>query len=183
MNISPTCLALAAIVTLSACGSSPQTDTDTLPQTGPSPSSTATDTPDDNYPDLAPAQLTPEAERGKTGARNVLISFARAIELREVQQAYDLLSAQAKETWSNEEFTALFDGLQDITVAVPGGTMEGAAGTSYYTSEATITASDGDGRPVRLEGPVVLGRVNDVPGATPEQLRWTIRSINLTQTH
>ncbi len=182
MNISRNDFALAAALALFGCGSPAQSDTDAISQTTPSPPTTS-DAADDNYPDLAPAQLTPEAERGETGARNVLLSFARAIELREVEQAHDLLSTRAKATWSGGKFAALFEGLQDITVAVPGGTMEGAAGTSYYTSEATITASDAEGRPVRLEGPVVLSRVNDVPGATAEQLRWKIESIKLSQTH
>ena len=61
--------------------------------------------------------------------------------------------------------------------------MEGAAGSSYYTSEATITANDKDGRPVRYEGPIVLRRVNDVPGASAAQLRWHIDSVQLDWTH
>ncbi len=45
---------------------------------------------DDGYPDLSPPVLTPEAERGETGARNVLVNFARAVELREYDQAWRL---------------------------------------------------------------------------------------------
>ncbi|MWV29206.1 hypothetical protein [Aurantiacibacter rhizosphaerae] len=178
----PRRIALIAALTLSGCGSPVEENPDqALPpvMATPGPSATA----ESASPDVSPAELTPEAERGEKGARNALISFARAIELRETDQAFGLLSPHAKETWSGGKFASLFEGLQDITVAVPGGQMEGAAGTSYYTSQATVTASDADGRPVRLEGPIVLSRVNDVPGSTAEQRRWSIRSIDLTQTH
>ncbi len=134
--------------------------------------------------DYDPSSPTvPDAERGETGARNVLLSFARAIELREFDQAWEMLDTADQTKWSKAEWRALFADLGKITVAVPSGTMEGAAGSSYYTSEATITATDKDGRPVRYEGPVVLRRVNDVPGASPEQLRWHIDSVKLDWTH
>jgi len=134
-------------------------------------------------PDLTPLPLVPNAERGVKGARNVLLSWARAIELREFGQAYALMSESDRRKWSEAEFAAMFNDLDPITVAVPGGTMEGAAGSLFYTSQATITATDGDGRPVRIEGPVVLRRVNDVPGATSSQLLWHIESADLAVTH
>ncbi|WP_390548914.1 hypothetical protein [Qipengyuania sp. MTN3-11] len=137
----------------------------------------------EGYPELSPSPLAPDAERTETGARNVLLAFARAIELREYDQAWTMLGRSAKEKWSKARFNALFDGLSDITVAVPGGRMEGAAGSSYYTSEATITGTDADGRPVRIEGPIVLRRVNDVPGSTVDQRRWHIQSVDLAWTH
>ena len=124
-----------------------------------------------------------QAERGETGARNVLLSFARAIELREFDQAWAMLDEADQARWSKSEWRKLFADLGEITVAVPGGTMEGAAGSSYYTSQATITADDENGRPVRYEGPIVLRRVNDVPGASAEQLRWHIDSVKLDWTH
>ena len=137
----------------------------------------------EGYPDLTPATLTPEAERTEAGARNVLASFARAIEMREYDQAWNMLSQQAGTKWTREQFNELFGGLSDIAVAVPDGRMEGAAGSSYYTSKATITATDADGRPIRIEGPIVVSRVNDVPGSTQEQRRWHIRSADLSWTH
>ena len=137
----------------------------------------------EGYPDLTPQPLATEAERGEQGARNVLLSFSRAIEMREYDQAWNMLDAQAKQEWSRARFNELFDGLDDITVAVPGGTMEGAAGSSYYTVPAEITASDADGRPIAYEGDIVLRRVNDVPGASAEQLRWRVTRVDLDWTH
>ena len=137
----------------------------------------------DGYPDLTPAPLTPEAERTVKGARNVLVSFARAIELKEFDQAWNMLGPAAKQRMSKADFNKIFTGLDHISVAVPGGQMEGAAGSSYYTSQATINAKDTDGRPVRIEGPITLRRVNDVPGATPYQLHWHIEQLKLDWTH
>lgn len=149
----------------------------------PPAAAAATNGADDGSPDLAPPELTPEAERGVEGARNILLSFARAIEEREFGQAWALLSAADKRKWSRAQFTALFADLGETTVAIPAGTMEGAAGSSYYTAPVTVTASDKDGRPVRIEGEAVLRRVNDVDGATPAQRRWHFARLTLNWSH
>lgn len=145
--------------------------------------SAATNAVDDGKPDLTPPKLTPDAERGEKGARNVLLSFARAIELKEFGQAWALLSPADRQKWSKPRFAAMFADLGKITVAIPSGTMEGAAGSSYYTAPVTITANDKDGRPVRIEGEAVLRRANDVPGATAAQLRWHFERLTLNWTH
>ncbi|WP_147366936.1 hypothetical protein [Aurantiacibacter zhengii] len=155
---------------------------DPVPDPPPRPDG-ARDEPNDGFPTLVPPTLTPEAERSETGARSMLLTWTRAIELEEFDQAWDLLPDSAQAKWGRAEFAALFEGLQNITVAAPDGRMEGAAGSSYYTAPVTITANDEDGRPVRYEGEVVLRRVNDVPGASEEQLRWHIEQLSLDWTH
>lgn len=137
----------------------------------------------EGYPDLAPKPLTPEAERTVKGATNVLMSFARAIELKEFDQAWALLGDSDQRKWPKAEFTTMFADLDRIMVAFAGGSMEGAAGSSYYTAPLTITSTDKDGRPVRYEGKAVLRRVNDVDGATPAQLRWHFERVDLDWTH
>jgi len=137
----------------------------------------------EGYPDLTPTPLAPEVERTEKGATNVLMSFARALELKEFDQALALLSDADKRKWPKAAFTKLFADLGKITVAFAGGSMEGAAGSSFYTAPLTITAADKDGRPVRLEGEAVLRRVNDVDGATPAQLHWHFESVDLDWTH
>lgn len=134
-------------------------------------------------PDLTPPVLTPDAEKGVEGARNVLLSFARAIELKEFDQAWAMLSPGDRQKWPKPAFAKQFAGLGTITVAVPDGTMEGGAGSSYYSAPVTITGNDEQGRPVRLEGEAVLRRVNDVDGATPAQLRWHFDKLMLDWTH
>ena len=130
---------------------------------------------DGSTPGLDPAALEGEAERGEKGARNVLIAFMRAIELKAFHHAYALLREDARQGMTEAQFAAQFDGFGTITLAAPDGTMEGAAGTSYYTAPVTITGSNGQ----ELTGEIVLSRVNDVPGATPEQLRWRVRSFDI----
>ena len=58
------------------------------------------------------------------------------------------------------------------------GEVEGAAGSLYY--EAPVTLRFGPGAPGET-GSLVLRRVNDVPGATPEQLRWHIERSTIGQ--
>ena len=159
-----------------------ETKTDGEPPPENTPASRADGT-DDGSPDLTPPELTPEAERGVEGARNVLLSFARAIEQKEYGQAWALLSPADKRKWSETQFAALFADLHEAIVAVPTGTMEGAAGSIYYTAPVSVTGTDKDGRPVRIEGEAVLRRVNDVDGATPAQLRWHFEKLTLDWTH
>ena len=134
-------------------------------------------------PGMPPPILTQQSERGVEGARNVLLSFARAIEQQQFNQAWAMLSPADQRKWSKAEFAANFAGLEDITVAIPTGTTDGAAGSIYYTAPVTITATEKDGRPIRMEGEAVLRRVNDVDGATPAQLRWHFGTLTLDWTH
>ena len=141
-----------------------------------------------NRPDAAPApavtsDLTPEAERGMEGARNMLLSFARAIEGKDYGQAWTLLSPGDRQRWSKAGFAAMFAGWREVSVAIADGETEGAAGSLYYTAPVTITGRDRDGRPVRFEGQAVLRRVNDVDGATAAQLRWHFDRLTLDWTH
>ena len=185
---------------LAACGDEgrvPRSSTPVSPVATPTPSSPLLSSPDDplpppgytdgsgineHYPDLTPIPLASDLERTEAGARNVLLLFTRAIELREYDQAWEMLDESAQQSWSKTRFNAFFDGLSDITVSAPGGQMEGAAGSTFYTSEAELTATAANGRPVRMEGPLVLRRVNDVPGASERQLRWQLSRVDLKQT-
>lgn len=183
------CLLLPSALLLTACNAQPVQDetgnlaTDQAP--APIGNETATPAPNEaaGAPDFSPPPLTAEAERGVTGARNVMLSFARAIEERAFGQAWAMLGPADKQRWSQEEFAGLFGDLSDITVAVPDGTTEGAAGSIYYTAPVAITGADREGRPIRMEGEAVLRRVNDVEGATPAQLRWHFETLTLDWTH
>lgn len=128
-------------------------------------------------------KLTQDAERGVKGARNVLLSFASAIEQNRYGQAWAMLSPADKQKWSRSEFDAMFADLGKTTVAIPVGTTDGAAGSLYYTAPVTITGYDKEGRPVRIEGEAVLRRVNDVDGATSAQLRWHFETLALAWVH
>ena len=156
----------------------PVANTEAVASLENTPASGANGTVDGN-PDLAPPRLVPEAKHGVAGARNILLSFARAIEQREYEQAWALLSPADKRKWSSTDFAAMFADLGETSVAIPDGTMEGAAGSLFYTAPVTITGNDRQGRPVRVEGQAVLQRVNDVEGASPAQLRWHFETLTL----
>ena len=133
----------------------------------------------DGVPDLAPPILSYEAERSSAGPRNVLSSFARALELKEFDQAWAMLSPNDKRIWSKPAFAALFAGLEEIAVAIPDGTGDAACGSAYYAAPVTVTAARLDGRSVKMTGEALLRRVNDVDGATPAQLRWHFEKLTL----
>lgn len=190
--------ALAALLALCACQQRTTPANDTAPvlpanvaDSGESPTPaappvTAPPAANESAPESVsadPPVLTPEAERGETGARNVLLSFARAIEQRRFDQAWSLLSAADQRKWTRAQFAALFADLPRPTVAIPDGEIEGAAGSSYYTAPVAVTGTTRDGRPIRIEGQAILRRVNDVDGATPAQLRWHFERLTLEWTH
>jgi hypothetical protein len=126
--------------------------------------------------------LTPEAERGETGARNVLLGFARAIELKDYGQAWTLLSPADQQKWSRPAFAALFADLDDVTVAIPSGTVASAADAQTYAAPVTITGSDRDGRPIRYEGEALLRQATPGgAGAAPGP--WRFVTLTLDWTH
>lgn len=78
-----------------------------------------------------------------------------------------------------EKLKGEFGGQASPKIAVGKGDVEGAAGSLYY--EAPVVIDFADGRASK-RGTVVLRRVNDVPGASEEQLNWRIeRTSTLAQ--
>lgn len=58
--------------------------------------------------------------------------------------------------------------------------VEGAAGSLHCAVTGKLTDAE-DTSKVLQEGTLLLRRANDVPGATPEQLRWTLRSSTFVE--
>ena len=128
-------------------------------------------------------KLTPEATRSETGARSALLDWSRELENGRFERSWCQFARNgAASGMTLAQYRSFWGRFESLTVAAPTGRMEGATGTSYYTAPARVTARTRDGAATVLEGDVVLSRVNDVPGATAEQLSWTIRSADLTQT-
>lgn len=140
---------------------------------------------DDGPPDPAasPPELVPAADRGEKGARNLLLEFARSLEHGQFDAAWSLLSAADRNKWPLVEFSEIFDDLDELTVAVPTGKIEGAAGSSYYRAPIAITGADEAGRPVRIEGIAGLRRINDIEGAEARRPRWHFETLTLAVTH
>lgn len=70
---------------------------------------------------------------------------------------------------------ALFNGYGRPALQWDEPTEEGAAGSLYCTITGTLTDAANPGTAPRT-GTLTLRRVNDVDGASAQQLRWTIRS-------
>lgn len=102
-------------------------------------------------------------------------AFAKAIRARDWKALRGFWGDYGKASDLEESaFAAKWAALKSPVVTVGKGQQEGGAGSLYYTAPVTIV--DGQ-RTVR--GEVTMRRVNDVDGATPEQLRWHIESSSL----
>jgi len=93
--------------------------------------------------------------------------------------------AQAALVWNDPaidaaRLEALFGGYREFQLAWTEPFVEGAAGSSFCTVTGKLTDAQDADKPGR-EGTLVLKRVNDVPGATPEQLRWTLQSSTFVE--
>ncbi|QGN54698.1 hypothetical protein [Novosphingobium sp. Gsoil 351] len=139
----------------------------------PSPAETTPPTSTPSPDELSAPALVPEAEKGETGARNVLLEWARAIERRDFARADAQWGAGASAAKSAKQFADY----KTITVGVGDGDVEGAAGSLYYEVPLTLTGARKDGASFERHGTIVVRRVNDVDGATPAQLRWHIQSV------
>ena len=124
-----------------------------------------------------PPRLTPEVEKGEPGARTVLQTWAHALESRQFGLAWEQFGDQPPA--SRSAYAKWWQRYRTIKVTLGKGEGDAAMGSLYYTAPATLTGTTVGGQPFRLQGDVVVRRVNDVDGATPAQLRWHIGSADL----
>jgi hypothetical protein len=172
--------ALLAALALAGCNGSSE-------QPAAPPTSTATPAAEpvraSPVPTPAPA-LTPLPQP----TRDLAVLDSR--DCRTVAEAYlDALArgdyAFAARVWDDPvvddaRLKALFAGYKQPAIAIGTVEQEGAAGSLYCTVGGTLTDA---GNPAKAaqKGEIVLKRVNDVPGATAAQLRWTIRSSSFVE--
>lgn len=174
---------LAALVALalSACSRS-----DPAPEATDVPSERALSVGTEPAPGLVPAMSSPVAPPVQTLAKPAPPSASRDPQV--VAQAW--ADAVERSDWATvrgywgdygarsglngAQFAAQWGTLARPVVVIGQGSQEGAAGSLYYT--APVTIADGARR---ISGEVVFRRVNDVDGASPEQLRWHIESTTL----
>lgn len=123
------------------------------------------------------AGLDMAALTDRTDPERLLRYYTNAIRVGDWVDAAKAWTLDAQMT--PEKLQAEFGGQASPKIAVGKGDTEGAAGTLYY--EAPIVVDFADGRDSK-RGTIVLRRVNDVPGASDEQLNWRIeRTSTLTQ--
>lgn len=122
-----------------------------------------------------PASAGPPPSFTQRDPAKVLAAWAAAVTARDWGTVRAFWGdAGARSGLPERAFARQWGTLVAPQVSVGPGDQEGAAGSIYYTAPVTIT----DGKR-RIDGEVVLRRVNDVDGASPEQLRWHIESSTL----
>lgn len=130
--------------------------------------------------DTSEAVVSTESDTGALTERRdperLLQYYANAVHVGDWVGAAKAWSLDAQMT--PEKLSKEFGANAHPKLAVGKGDVEGAAGSLYY--EAPVVVDYGDGRAAR-RGTIVLRRVNDVPGASEEQLNWRIeRTSTLT---
>ena len=119
-----------------------------------------------------------DAEAG--APRDTLQDWADAMEARDWEQARGYWGDNGEKSGMTlEEFAAANDRYRTISITLGEGQEEGAAGSLYYEAQVTMQGELQNGEAYVLRGPVVLRRVNDVPGASKEELMWHIATSDL----
>ena len=128
-----------------------------------------------------PAPATPDAAQqaalDSKDCRTVVDAYVTAVAARDFTFAARFWDDPVVD---DARLAALFDGYGAPTIAIAGVQEEGAAGSTYCTVTGALSDADDAAKPLR-EGEIVLRRVNDVPGATPQQLRFTIQSSTFVE--
>jgi hypothetical protein len=127
-----------------------------------------------------PAQCGP-AERSPEAAVATVRLYYRALAARDYPTAYAQWADRGGASGNDyESFAAGFARTRATRVATGAPRdMEGAAGSSFVTVPVTVDAELDDDTRQHFVGSYTLRRVNDVPGATPDDLRWRIVSASL----
>lgn len=169
-------VALLALLALAGCGSREQAPAPRASETAPATAASS--------PPMTPPTLTPLPPPTQD------LSALESRDCRTVAQAYVNALARgdfafAARVWDDPviddaRLKALFAGYKQPSIAISDVGEEGAAGSLYCTVSGTLSDAGGAAKPAQ-KGEIVLKRVNDVPGATPEQLRWTIRSSTFVE--
>lgn len=129
----------------------------------------------------AAAVGVPAADKTPAAARAVVERYYRAIDHGQYRTAFTMWSDNGRASGKTlAQFTNGFARTARTHVITGQPTDgEGAAGSLYVTVPVTVTATLKNGARQRFWGSYTLRRVNDVPGATPAQLRWHLATAKL----
>jgi membrane-bound inhibitor of C-type lysozyme len=123
--------------------------------------------PDDRTP-LDERPFTPQSAQG---AANVVQSYYALVESGRTTEAAKL------RTDGREEDLKPYASLH-AQIGAPG-RVEGAAGSLFVEVPVVLYGRYATGAEYHASGKATLRRVNNVPGATPEQLKWRIEKIEV----
>ncbi len=115
--------------------------------------------------------------------QELIRAYYKAIDEHQYEAAYSAWGdGGAKSGQRFDEFKAGFAQTERMVMEIIGPVeTEGAAGSIYASVPVVVRADSKDGERKNFNGRYVVKRVNDVPGATPEQLRWHIDSADLRE--
>lgn len=191
---------IAAAALIAGCGGQPTEEEQALDQRGEHPEVLAAPAP--GQPEVREGPVTPgergsiynaadnpdaavadgaTAPAGAETAVGVVRRFGDLLEQRQFAEARRMYAEDgAASGITDEQFAARFEDFATIDSAVEHpARIEGAAGSLYAQVQLTLTGELKSGEPYSRTGLVTLRRVNDVPGATEEQLQWHILNVRL----
>ena len=123
----------------------------------------------------APLPVAPTPPSESRDPAKVVVAWAKAMSLKQWGRAYLYWGDHgARSGLSSAQFAAKWGKLANPEFELQAGDSEGGAGSLYYT--APIVLIEGKRH---VAGEIVLRRVNDVDGASAEQLRWHIESLTV----
>lgn len=127
---------------------------------------------------VAEGKIDPKSPQG---AAQVVQQYASLLEQGKYAEAYQMWGLGGDVAGMTEkQFTDRFAGYSEVHTMVGAPTdQEGAAGSSYVTVPLQIYGRMKEGGTFNLVGPVILRRVNDVPGASTQQLQWHLSKSGL----
>lgn len=118
----------------------------------------------------------PELPSESRDPAKVVVAWAKTMSLKRWGSAHLYWGDYgARSGLTLAQFAAKWGKLANPEFELHAGDTEGGAGSLYYT--APIVLIDGKRH---VAGEIVLRRVNDVDGASAEQLRWHIESLTIT---
>ena len=171
----PATLAFAGMLALSACDSGD----------APAPEASAT-----SSPVTTAASALPQPGEAKLPPQVADFPVLQSKDCGEVAKFYlDALAARefdrAALVWNDpvidgSRLEAGLTGYAKPQVEAGEPVIEGAAGSLYCTVPGTLTDVSDLAKPP-VDGELVLRRANDVPGATADQLRWTLQSSTFVE--
>lgn len=118
--------------------------------------------------------------KGMEAAAAVVERYYSALNAHDYDTAWQQWGDNGPPNQTRDGFEGGFAHTRSTRVTI--GTLqpgEGAAGSIYQTVPVTVEATLDDGSRQRFSGDYVVRRVNDVDGASPDQLRWHLGSAHL----
>ena len=132
----------------------------------------------------APSPTTTPAATPQSPTQSPGLDLGALIERKDPARVLDFYAAAlaagewatAARAWgestgmTGEKLQAEFGGKGPVALGIADGQADGAAGSLFYQAPVILRFGNGDER----KGTIALRRVNDVDGASDEQLRWHI---------